>query len=198
MTFLLGKYDVSSNLDNIDKNLVRSLASFYGKAVGIVNLEFENYLQDYFKAHYQVLISDKSQEFLTDFSRCSDDNYEGDLFKIARQFDIDTSVFGDNFGTNLLIKDGLIYENTPAGLNVIYATDKAICGIVGDLYGSSLYYKHLATENTILSNANHDLQNEFIAYANENEISLDGLPDTVTGNQAKSIEDNVIDFKQSV
>jgi len=98
----------------------------------------------------------------------------------------------------LIHQDGLIYENTPAGLNVIYATDKAICGIVGDLYGSSLYYKHLATENTILSNANRDLQNEFIAYATENEISLDGLPDTFTGNNVRVQEDNVIDFKQSV
>ena len=66
------------------------------------------------------------------------------------------------------------------------------------MYGNSLYYKHLATENTILSNANHDLQNEFIAYANEKDISLDNLPKAFKGNNINVQEDNVIDFKQSV
>ena len=42
------------------------------------------------------------------------------------------------------------------------------------------------------------MQNEFIAYANEKEISLDGLPDTFKGNQVKPQEDNIIDFKQSI
>lgn len=163
----------TSEIANIDKELLKALSSYYGNAVLEDTVEFELALLEYFKVHYKDLISDNSYNFLTLFSqKGSQDVEEGDLFKIARQFEIDTEVFAENFGIGLVIKDGLIYDRE-SGFQVIYATDKAISSIIEDLDSSSLYYKHLAEQNTSFATNASYLQNHFIHYAKENKIELE-------------------------
>lgn len=146
-----------------NKNLVKALAKFYGGAVIGDTSEFEAYLQEYFKTNYSEITGNGYQEFLADFSK-----ENGDLFKIAKFFRIDTEVFGVGFGRGLVIKEGLIYENGKNGLNVIYGTDKAVCNTISDLYGISLYHKHLVDYHTRLSKEAANLQNDFIEYASQN------------------------------
>lgn len=125
--------------------------------------EFENSLIDYFKNHYKEITGEKYSEFLSKFSNISE---EGDLFKIARQYSIDTKCFDDKISSTLVIRDGLIYEEDN-GLNIIYATDKAINSEIENLYSSSLYYKHLAKENNFASDTATNLQTQFIKYATQ-------------------------------
>ena len=169
---LIGDLSTNEDTKNVDKNLLKALASYYGNAILGETFEFENSLIDYFKEHYKEIMGDHYKDFLIKFSEGGSENTEeGDLFKIARQFVIDTTSFEDHFGSNLVIKDGLIYEENN-GLNIIYATDKAINGIIESLYGSSLYYKHLAKENTLESSDAANLQRSFVEYANQNGIEL--------------------------
>lgn len=153
----------STSQDSVDKNLVKALAKFYGDAVIGDTTEFEAYLQEYFKTNYSKITGNDYQEVLSSFSK-----EDGDLFKIAKFFRIDTAVFGASFGNNLVIKEGLIYENSKNGLNVIYGTDKSICTAISDLYGVSLYHKHLVDYHTNLSKKAANLQNDFIEYASQN------------------------------
>lgn len=155
--------NTSPSQDATNKNLVKALAKFYGDAVIGDTTEFETYLQEYFKTNYSKITGNNSGEFLSNFSK-----EEGDLFKIAKFFRIDTEVFGNNFGKNLVIKDDLVYENCKNGLNVIYATDKSVCNTISDLYGVSLYHKHLVDYHTRLSKEAANLQNQFIEYASQN------------------------------
>lgn len=191
-----------TNTDSVDKDLLKALASFYGNAVLSDTVDFEAYLVDYFKPYYEDLIGEKSHDFLVNFSRStlnadSKLNESGDLFKIARHFDIDTSVFADNIGADLNIKDGLIYEESIDGLNVIYATPKAIATIYEDLYGTSLYYKHLATKNALASDKAASLQNSFAKYAAKNEIELNSdLKLKKRFIKRKNSKTNIIKFKQ--
>lgn len=168
--------------DTYDKNLVRALASFYGNAAGGDTFEFENSLTDYFKTNYKELTQNADSDFLYKFSNSLDDENglgEGDLFKIAKQFGIDTSSFNNHFGSNLVIKDELVYEENKNGLNVIYATDKAINNTIEDLHGASLYYKDLANQNLLASETNEKLENAFTSYS-----------------ERKNEKDNVIDFNK--
>lgn len=165
--------NASSSEDiSYDKDLLKALAKFYASKVLGENEEFENSLLAYFKEHYSELMGNNYKEFLSEFSRVySENSDEGDLFKIARQFMIDNTPFEDNFSFNLVIQDGLIYEDNN-GLNIIYSTDKAINEVVQNLYSSSLYYKHLARENNKAVSENTDLQNAFVNYANEHGIEI--------------------------
>ena len=195
----------SSDLDSIDKNLLKSLASYYGNVVSGNTLEFESSLVEYFKLHYKDIIEDKNGDFLYKFSDKGNETIEeGDLFKIARSFDIDVNLFENHFGHNLFIKDGLIYEENNE-LNVIYATDKAINGIVEDLQSSALYYNHLANENYIKSSNISSLKNKFIEFASHNNIELQSASKIQSANynrrfvkrkNHKNDQDNVIDFRK--
>lgn len=149
------------------------MSKFYASKLLGENEEFENSLFNYFKEHYDELMGNRCNEFLLDFSRVySENSDEGDLFKIARQFILDDMSFEDSFSFNLVIQDGLIYEDSN-GLNIIYSTDKAINEIIQNLYSSSLYYKHLARENNKVMFENTDLQNAFVSYANEHDITIE-------------------------
>lgn len=155
-----------------DKDLLKALAKFYTKKVLGENEEFENSLFEYFKIHYDELMGNKYKEFLVKFSdEGSETTEEGDLFKIARQFIIDDTPFENNFEFDLVIQDGLVYEENN-GLNIIYSTDKAINEIIQNLYSSSLYYKHLARENSKIALENTNLQNAFVNYANKHGIEI--------------------------
>lgn len=206
--FLLGKVE-NTNSDCIDKNLMKSLAKFYASHAFGNNSEFENYLEQYFRENYSLLTSDKSKEFLTDFSKVyedenSNDLKNGDLFKICKQFNVDPSSFANNFGSNLVVKDGLVYEEDGNSTNVIYCTDKAINDIIGDLYGSALYHNHLATENSLKANYFANLQSNFINYANQNGITLNessNFPVNKSNRRFikkknKTSQNNIVDFKQ--
>lgn len=163
----LGTDDIS-----YDKDLLKALANFYSHLVVGEKEEFETALIDYFKKHYSELISDKYKDFLLKFSsKGSENTEEGDLFKIAKQFMIDESTFENGFGKTLVVQDGLIYEEVN-GLNIIYATNKAINGMIENLYSISLYHKHLARENNLVSVTSASLQNDFVSYANKNGIEI--------------------------
>ena len=166
---IIGNPVNNTDNDGVDKNLVRALAEFYGNSVNYDTIDFENCLVHYFKDNYNQILQNGNVQFL-----------EENISKIAKQFDIDTSVFDNHFGSNLVIKDGLVYENNVNGLNVIYATDKALNDVVSDLYGVSLYHRHLAKEHASQADLATNLQNAFNAYANRKESS-----------------DNIIDFKQA-
>lgn len=189
----------------IDKNLLKGLASYYGNAVLGETSEFESALVEYFKAHYKDIIEDKACDFLYKFSDEGSENVEeGDLFKIARSFDIDLKHFENHFGSNLSIKDGLIYDETN-GLNVIYATDKSINGIIEDLQSSALYYNHLANENFSKSINISNLKNDFIEFATLNDIKLENVSNIQNVNNKKRFikrknhkneQGNVVDFQK--
>ncbi len=169
--FLTGDTSVTDDI-SYDKDLLKALAGFYSYLVVSEKDEFETALIDYFKKHYSKLISDEYKDFLVKFSeKGSENTEEGDLFKIARQFMIDESSFENGFGSNLVIQDGLIYEEDN-GLNIIYATNKAINVMIENLYSISLYHKHLARENSLASVTSASLQNDFVNYANKNDIEL--------------------------
>lgn len=191
--------------DTVDKNLIKSLASYYGNAVLGETSAFESSLIDYFKLHYKDIIEDKNHSFLYKFSDEGNETIEeGDLFKIARNFDINTKVFENHFGSNLSIRDGLIYEQNN-GLNVIYATDKSINEITNDLQSSALYYNHLANENYLKSANISSLKNRFIEFAKDNNIELQNISNLQNVNitkrfiKRKNYKDengNIIDFKK--
>lgn len=153
----------TSDNENIDKNLIKALAGYYSNMALGDTYEFENSLIDYFKNHYKEITGNKYNEFLIKFSNISE---EGDLYKIARQYSIDTKSFENKINSNLVIKDGLIYEENNE-LNIIYATEKSINSEIENLYSSSLYYKHLAKENNFASDNATTLQTQFIKYANQ-------------------------------
>lgn len=183
--------------------MIRALAEFYGNAVPEDTTNFENCLVQYFRDNYGKIIQDNDEKFLFSFSDKTDDGSniisEGDLFKLARYFNIDTSVFDNHFGASLIVKDGLIYENGADGLNVIYATNKAINSITSDLYGVSLYHDHLAKENASQANIATNLQNSFIQYAKNNNIELSDISKVQTSKRfvkRKAKSNKVIDFKQ--
>ena len=179
-------------------NLIKSLSHFYGNAVIGDTMEFENALVEYFKTNYKELTGDKSSNFLKKFSQSVSENVEeGDLFKVARQFDIDIEPFKNNFGANLIIKDDLIYEESENGLNVIYTTDKAINNTIEGLYSTALYYKHLARENALCSINSIALQNAFIDYASQNNIELENTEHNQRFIKKKEEEQNIVDFKKS-
>ena len=117
-----------------------------------------------------------------------------DLSKIANQFNVNP----DCFDNNLIIKDELIYENGANGLNVIYATDKAINGVISDLYSETLYYNHLAKENLSKANLTANLQSNFIRFANQNEIEVTSNFKTSTKKRfvKRKSKSNIIDFNQ--
>lgn len=206
--FLIGEQ--ATNSDNYDKNLVRALASFYGNAVRDDTLEFENCLADYFKTNFKEITQNTNSNFFFKFSDVSDENSdnlkEGDLFKIAKHFGIDASNFGNHFGANIVVKDELVYEKNKNGLNVIYASNKAINNIIEDLHGASLYYKDLANQNLLASNDNINLQNAFIDYANANGIEVQNSSASAQSTlvqkkrfvKRKNKKNNVIDFKQDL
>ncbi|MCI8621916.1 MAG: hypothetical protein HFJ50_09805 [Clostridia bacterium] len=200
---IIGNQLTSSDGIVADKNLIKALAEFYGNQINENTSDFENFLIHYFKDNYLELIQDNDEKFLFKFSNKADDNsisYEnGDLFKIAEQFDIDSSVFDNNFGANLVVKDGLIYENTDNGLNVIYATDKALNSIINDLYGKALYHSHLSKQNALQSNLAVNLQNGFIEFAKNKGVELSSIPNIKLGKRfikKKNSSNNVISFKQ--
>lgn len=188
------------NVEDIDKNLIKALAEFFSKDVLDNKLEFEDYLIVYFKEHYRDIINSNST-FLYDFSNSSE-NYEGDLFKIARYFEIEPSCLQNSIGINLTVIDGLIYSYNNDGLNIIYATDKAVTGLIEDLYGMSLYHRHLAIENNLIANNVLSLQTAFIKYTNQNEITIDN---SFNSNKLKrrfikkkvtlDNQNNIVDFK---
>lgn len=205
---LYGSSEISTCNETLDKNLLKALASFYGNAVSGNTTEFENYLVDYFKEHFKDISETGYNDFIYNFSKASSEDLDntkcGDLFKIARKFEIDTSNFENNYALNLVVKDGLIYKTSDNGLDVIYATDKAINNAVNDLYSSSLYYKHLAYENTLMSMDRANLQKNFIKYANQNNIELE-TSEKYNQNlnlnrrfikRKKDKQGNVINFKQ--
>ncbi len=194
--------------ENIDKNLVKSLASFYTTNICDSNIEFEDYLEGYFKEHYFELTGSNSTKFLSNFAKNSNNGEtanveQGDLFKIAKFFNVDTSSLGSNLGSNLVIKDGLIYEEKNHDINVIYATDKAVNNVVNNLYGSSLYYNHLANENLLNANLAANSQNNFTTYANKNGIDISEASNypvlktkkRFVKKKNKAEQNNVIDFK---
>lgn len=202
----LPSYDLQPDNASIDKNLIKALASFYSNNVIDNKAEFEDYLVGYFKNHYRELIDNDSSKFLHDFSKFSsnDDNSfeEGDLFKIARFFNIDSTFFENCTTSKLVVKEGLIYEVTANGINVIYATDKSLNDTISSLYGQALYHKHLANENNLTSNRASSLQNNFIDYANQNGIEIDNNLVSIKSKKRfikKKIhndnQSNVIDFK---
>lgn len=196
----------SSDTDNetYDKGLVRALATFYGNATSEDTFEFENYLVEYFKDNYKELMQN-GNNFLFKFSNdITDSTEEGDLFKIAREFGVEPSNFENHFGSNLVIKDELIYENNNNSLNVIYSSDKAINNIIEDLASTSLYYKNLAKKNVLASNNSLNLQNAFIDYAKNNGTEIQSNLCTAQNTlvqkrrlvKKKNTKNNVIDFKQ--
>lgn len=158
--------------DSIDKNLIRALAEFYGHAISDDTTDFENCLVHYFKDNYNEIIQNGNVKFLSE-----------NICKIAKQFDVDTSLFDNQFGCNLVIKDGLIYENGANGLNVIYGTDKALNDVVSDLYGVSLYHSHLAKEHASQADLANNLKDAFSEYVDKKN-NVDN-------------SDNVIDFKEA-
>lgn len=170
----------SVNLDNVDKNLVNALVDFYGNSTSNTSEEFTSSLSGYFKEHYNELMANNLN---TD-----------DLSKIANQFNVNP----DCFDNNLIIKDELIYENGANGLNVIYATDKAINGVISDLYSETLYYNHLAKENLSKANLTANLQSNFIRFANQNEIEVTSNFKTSTKKRfvKRKSKSNIIDFNQ--
>lgn len=193
------------NSDSIDKNLVKALAGYYVSASCKNNEEFENLLVQYFKEHYNELIHNNENGFLTNFAKVyKNEDAESlkvsDFFKIANQFGVNTENFENDLGSNLVIKDELIYEETNQGLNIIYATDKSINNVLNDLYGETLYHTHLAKENILKANLASNLQNRFVKYAKQNGISLENTPIANTQKRfikrKRKIENNVIDFRQ--
>ncbi len=196
----------SSDTDNetYDKGLVRALATFYGNATSEDTFEFENYLVEYFKDNYKELMQNSNNNFLFKFANgMTDSTEEGDLFKIAREFGVEPSNFENHFGSNLVIKDELIYENSDNNLNVIYSSDKAINNIIEDLASTSLYYKNLAKKNLLASNDSANLQNAFVAYAKNNGTEIQNNLCTTQNSLVqkrrfvkKHKKNNVIDFKQ--
>ncbi len=199
----LGGRGTETSSSDVDKNMIKALAGYYGNAVmTFERVDFEEYLVDYFKVHYLDLMQNNYHEFLTNFSKVLPDSEntveQSDLFKIANYFGIDGSVFGNNIGKNLVIKDGLIYEDTSSGINVIYATDKAISSTISDLYGASLYYKHLAEENLLACDNTLKLKNNFVKYAEKNGIETPKFEHNVTSKKRfiKKKKSNVVDFKQ--
>ena len=201
-TIIVGKSE-KTNYDNIDKNLIKALANFYSKVATCGNIvEFENYLIDYFKTNYDEVIGDNSQNFLANFvatSNNTDSLKEGDLYKIARYYQINTQAFANNYGSDLVIKDGIIYKENENGLNVIYATDKAINTVTQELYSSSLYYSHLAKENIYKSKENSNLQKDFVNYAKQNGIDLNSVQYATPAKRfiKRKNKNNVIDFQKT-
>ena len=194
----------SSCIEDVDKNLIKRLAKFYGDSVLGDTTEFENTLIEYFKNNYKELTGNKTSEFLYNLSQEGTENLEdGNLFKIAKQFNIDITPFKNNFGADLIIRDGLIYEDKENTLNVIYATDKAINNMVESLYSTALYYKHLARENALASINTIALQNSFVEYAAQNNITLNNAKHSQDLKykkrflKKKNEQENVINFKQS-
>lgn len=203
--FLIGSTDTDN--DTYDKNLVRALATFYGDATPTDTFDFENYLVEYFKDNYKELMQNSNNNFLFKFANNNADSAEeGDLFKIAREFGVDPSNFENHFGSNLVIKDELIYENSNNGLNVIYGSDKAINNIIEDLASTSLYYKNLAKKNLLASNNSANLQNAFVAYAKNKGTEVPNNLTTTENSlvqrkrfvKRKNKKNNVIDFKQDL
>jgi len=198
---------VSDNSNEVDKNLIKALANFYSKDVLDNKLEFEDYLNSYFKKNYNKLINNSFSKFLDDFTKFPNDNNvsdfdSGDLFKIAKFFEIDDKYFENCTKSNLNVQDGLVYEASSNGLNVIYATDKAINSITNDLYSNYLYHKHLVAVNNLFANQAANLQHDFIDYANTNGIELEN--NFVSSKSQKRFvkkkvvsdnQNNVIDFK---
>jgi len=197
--------NTNENQEATDKNLVKALAGYYSNATREYNEEYENTLVQYFKEHYNELMQNNENGFLSAFSKEyeteSNENVKvSDLFKIANQFGINTQGYENNFGSNLVIKDELIYEENSNGLNIIYATDKAINGIVNDLYGEALYHGHLAKENGLKANLATNLRSEFMAYANKNNINLSEAKKLNTQSRyikkKQKAENKIIDFRQ--
>lgn len=193
------------NQEATNKNLVKALAGYYSNASGEYNEEYENTLVQYFKEHYNELMQNNENGFLLEFSKEYEaENTENvktsDLFKIAEQFGINTQNYQNNFGANLIVKDELIYEKNTNGLNIIYATDKAVNGIVNDLYGEALYHSHLAKENAQKANLAANLRAEFITYANNNDINLGNTKNLNTQKRyikkKHKAESKIIDFRQ--
>ena len=81
---------------------------------------------------------------------------------------------------------------------MIYATDKAISSTISDLYGASLYYKHLAEENLLACDNTLKLKNNFVKYAEKNGIETPKFEHNVTSKKRfiKKKKSNVVDFKQ--
>ena len=100
-------------------------------------------------------------------------------------------------------RGGYFYEEKNHDINVIYATDKAVNNVVNNLYGSSLYYNHLANENLLNANLAANSQNNFTTYANKNGIDISEASNypvlktkkRFVKKKNKAEQNNVIDFK---
>lgn len=168
----LSKSDASINADNIDKNLLKALAKYYGNAILGDTIDFEDYLVDYFKIHYSEIISDDSNKFFYNFSNTSNDN-TCDLYKITSFFGFEPEVFGNNFGSKLRAKEGLLFETNSNDINIIYGTNKGIASMICDLYGQGLYHRHLANLHSTFADNELKVQKAFIDYANNNGIDIE-------------------------
>lgn len=184
---------IAPHRDGVDEELIKTLAHLYGEQVNkkderfslfneekveepnIDTTAFEAHLVKYFRAHYDDLMEERYNQFLSDFAKMPSEyeiyEKEGELAQIARQFGIDPQKF-NCFGYKYSIREGLIYEEDDGKLNAVhYATDKGINSVIEDLYGKALYGDH-TKQGPYIINDPRRLKNSFIEYAKEHGIKI--------------------------
>ena len=180
--------------NGVDENLIKTLAHLYGEQINkkderfslfdeekieepnIDTTAFEAHLVKYFRAHYEDLMEEGYNHFLSEFAEMPSEyeryKKEGELAKIARQFGIDPQKF-NCFGYKYSIRDGLIYEENNGTLKAVhYATDKGVNSVIEDLYGKALYGDHTRQDAFMINNP-RELKNSFIEYAKEHGIKIE-------------------------
>lgn len=180
--------------NGVDENLIKTLAHLYGEQVNkrgerfsfgnedkveepnIDTTAFEAHLVKYFRAHYEDLMEEGYNHFLSEFAEMPSEHErykkEGELAQIARQFGIDPQKF-NCFGYKYSIREGLIYEEDSGKLKAVhYATNKGVNSVIEDLYGKALYGDHTRQDSFIINNP-RKLKNSFIEYAKEHGIKIE-------------------------
>ena len=186
---------IAPHRDGVDETLIKTLAHLYGEQVNkkkerfslfdeekveepnIDTTAFEAHLVKYFRAHYEDLMEEGYNHFLSEFAEMPSEyekyKKEGELAQIARQFGIDPQKF-NCFGYKYSIREGLIYEEEDSEKlkEVHYATDKGINSVIEDLYGKALYGDH-TRQDSFMINDTRSLKNSFIEYAKEHGIKIE-------------------------
>lgn len=182
---------IGPHRDGVDEDLIKTLAHLYGEQVNkkeyfyhqkeleepnMDTTAFEEHLVKYFRAHYEDLMGEGYNYFLSEFAEMPSEyekyKKEGELAQIARQFGIDPQKF-KSFGYKYSIREGLIYEKENGKLKTVhYATDKGVNSVIDDLYGKALYGDHIEQDFFILNDPRR-LKNSFIEYAKEHGIKIE-------------------------
>lgn len=184
---------VNQNEKKVDEKLIQTLAHLYGEQVNkkdnmylgddskqqeiIDTTDFEAHLVEYFRTHYDDIMEEGYNHFLSDFAEMPSEierhKKEGELSKIAKQYGIDPNKF-KCFGYKFSIREGLIYEEeTALGRleKIYYATDEGINSVIEDLYSKALYKEHSGADSMFVTDV-RGVKNGFIEYAKQHGIKI--------------------------